>query len=289
MICIENEFLLVTITPLGAELTSVFNKETQLEYMWNGDPLVWPKHSPILFPIVGTLKNNSFVYNSRSYTLNRHGFAREKIFTVHDKQKDEISFNLESSAETLQIYPFPFRLRLKYSLLQNTLSATYEIMNPSNSEIYFSMGAHPAFKVPLVPETTYEDYYLEFEKRETTGRWPISKDGLIEKTAQPFLNDSDRIPLTKELFFRDALVFKSLQSSSVTLKADNTLHGLEFNFNGFPYLGIWAMKGADFVCIEPWCGIADAVDSDQRLENKEGINKLASQDVFVRTWIARFF
>jgi galactose mutarotase-like enzyme len=284
MIKLENEFLTVTVNPAGAELTSLFNKETQLEYMWSGDAAVWAKHSPVLFPIVGTLKNNSYTYNEQSYSLSRHGFARERIFTVDEQTNDEAIFALASDEESRAVFPFDFRLRLKYSLLGNTLSVTYEVQNTGDHELFFSVGAHPAFKLPLVPGTSYEDYFLEFDQPETADRWPISKDGLIEKSSLPLLKNSAVLPLSKELFEKDALVLKSLKSSMVSLRSAITPHGLEFLFSGFPFLGLWAAKGGDFVCIEPWCGISDSVDADRVLQHKEGINKLAVKEKFVRTW-----
>ena len=284
MIKLDNEFLTVTINPKGAELTSLFNKETQLEYMWGGDPAVWGKHSPVLFPIVGTLKNNSYTYNGHSYSLSRHGFAREKNFAVDEHNSDEAVFVLVSDEESQAVFPFDFQLRLKYSLLANTLSVTYEVLNSDGQDLYFSIGAHPAFKLPLAPGTNYEDYFLEFEHQETADRWPINKEGLIENSSLNVLNNTTILPLSRKLFSKDALVFKSLKSSMVSLRSDKTPHGLEFEFSGFPFLGLWAAAGGDFVCIEPWCGIADSVDADQILEHKEGINKLISKEKFVRTW-----
>jgi galactose mutarotase-like enzyme len=289
MTILENEFLNVKIAAMGAELTSVFNKETRLEYIWNGDPAVWAKHSPVLFPIVGTLRENRFSVDGKYYTLPRHGFARESIFRVSDVSKDEAVFTLNSDESTLNVYPFPFGFRMKYSLLQNAVSVSYEVYNPGGQPIFFSLGAHPAFRVPLVNGTQYEDYYLQFEKTETAGRWPVNKEGLIEKTSLPMLENSDTIPLTRTIFTDDAIVFKSLESTSITLKSDATLHGVEMDFPGFPYLGLWAAKGGDFVCIEPWCGIADPADSDQQFKTKEGMNRLEAGDRFDRSWTARFF
>jgi galactose mutarotase-like enzyme len=289
MIRIENENLRVTINPKGAELTSIYNKETQLEYMWEGDPAVWGKHSPVLFPIVGTLKENLYRFNNRDYSLPRHGFARERIFIVEDQQNDECVFSLSDDEQTKEVYPFEFKLRIKYALLQHTVAVSYEVLNPAKHPIYFSVGAHPAFKVPISPGTNYEDYYLQFEHSETANRWPITKDGLIDSSPIPLLTATDRLPLSKNLFANDAIVFKSLRSSVVSLKSEKTPHGLEFSYPGFPFLGLWAAKGGDFICIEPWCGIADPVNADQLLEHKEGINKLAPGESFVRTWTAKFF
>ncbi len=289
MITIENEILKVNISPRGAELTSIINKNTGLEYMWQADPEIWPKHSPVLFPIVGTLKNGQFQYKGKSYELPRHGFSREKMFQVTNAGKDEAVFTLVDDEETRAVYPFQFRFRLKYSLFEDTVSLTYEIFNPSAEDLYFSVGGHPAFRAPLVEDTSYEDYRLEFDSLENQPRWPVTKDGLIGSVPQPLLDNSNTIQLTRELFNQDALVLKSLRSGTVTLKSDRTPHGVKFDFTGFPFLGIWAVKGASFVCIEPWCGIADAENASGDFTNKEGINRLAAQDSFTRTWSASFF
>jgi len=155
--------------------------------------------------------------------------------------------------------------------------------------MYFSIGGHPAFQVPMIPGNDYNDYFLEFNKIETTGRWPISPEGLIEIKPEPLLLNSQRIPLSKELFLKDAIVFKNLQSDTVKLLSSRSPHGLQFDFPGFPYLGIWAAKHADFVCIEPWCGIADSVNSNQQLKEKEGVNALPAGNSFERSWKVKVF
>lgn len=284
MITIENETLKVEINPKGAELTSLYHKMHQQEYMWSGDPAFWGKHSPVLFPVVGTLKNNTYVYKGHTYQLGRHGFARDKQFVVDKQLPDTVSFLLKHTEETLQVFPFAFDLYIRYTLAGNALAVSYDVINTGKEDMYFSVGGHPAFKVPLTTDTTYEDYILEFNQSETAPRWPISPDGLIEITSLPLLKQSDRLPLAKALFQQDAIVLKELHSTKVTLRSDKTARGLQFDFPGFPFLGIWAAKNADFVCIEPWCGIADSVDTDQQLENKEGINKLMAGERFTRTW-----
>ena len=284
MTIIENALIRATINPKGAELTSLFHKQLQLEYLWSGDPAFWGKHSPVLFPIVGALKENIYYYKDSVYELARHGFARDKVFTVEIKETDRVVFLLTSSPGTEIIYPFSFEFRIHYSLHKDQLCVAYSITNIGKEEMYFSVGGHPAFALPLWPGTNYNDYRLEFEKEENTGRWPISKEGLIEKEPIPLLENSKQLPLTKELFHKDAIVLKNLTSSYVTLKSANTSHGWRFDFSDFPYLGIWAAKNADFVCIEPWCGIADSVESDQQFINKEGINHLVPGAIFSRTW-----
>ena len=289
MFFIENQQIRLNIHPKGAELQSIFHKEYQTEYLWNGDPAFWGKHSPLLFPIVGTLKDNTYYYQDKPYTLSRHGFARDREFGVETRTPESITFLLKSDEATLQQFPFDFELRVIYRLTTNGFTTTYRVNNPATEPLYFSVGGHPAFNVPLVPGTTYTDYYLEFDQPENAPRWPISKDGLIETQSQPLLTGSRTLPLKKELFAKDALVLKHPASSGIALRSARIERGLRMEFPGFPFLGIWAAPNADFVCIEPWCGIADSVDSNQHWTEKEGINRLDGGGLFERTWTLTVF
>lgn len=290
MYTIESSQLHVSIQTKGAELVSILHTENRLEYMWGADPEFWAKHSPVLFPIVGTLKNNTYYYKGQAYHLPRHGFARDQEFAVTAHNEDSVSFSISNDEETLKSYPFRFQFGLHYRVVKDQLFVTYSVQNnEAEEDLLFSVGGHPAFKVPLTKDTVYEDYELVFDQKETAGRWPISKDGLIESKPDPLFEDTNVLPLTKELFFKDALVLKGLQSKSVRLQSNKTEHGLEFYFPGFPFLGLWATPGADFICIEPWCGIADSVQTDQQLQHKEGIVRLPAGQKFEVTWSARFF
>ncbi len=289
MFTLENRYLKVDIHPKGAELQSIFNKDFQLEYIWGGDPAFWAKRSPILFPIVGSLKNDTYFFNNNSYRLSRHGFAREKEFMAELHLPEFISFLLKSDEDTQKNYPFEFEFRILYTLVESEIKVTYRIKNTSSYDMFFSVGGHPAFRLPLVEKTNYADYYLEFNEDETKPRWPISKDGLIEKEPVPLLSGTNLLPLNKDLFLKDALVLKYPTSSIVSVKSDKTEHGIDLNYSSFPYLGIWAAPHADFICIEPWCGIADAVNTDQQLIHKEGINQLAPEGIFERSWLLTLF
>ncbi len=288
-ILLQNSKLVIAVKSQGAELYSVVNKETQLEYMWDADPRVWGKSSPVLFPIVGTLKENTFRHKNKSYKLPRHGFARDRTFELEAHEKDSLIFKIAQDEASLLVYPFNFEFRLKYALDNDTLQVTYEVKNTGVEEMYFSVGGHPAFGVPLVKGATYEDHYLEFSDTETVNRWPINAEGLIEREPESLLKNNSRLNLRKTLFEKDALVLKELRSSLVSLKSDKHTHGLDFHFNGFPFLGIWAARNADFVCIEPWCGIADNVDHNQELATKEGIERLETDGLWMRTWSIKFY
>lgn len=289
MVILENEQLIVKIQETGAEITSIYNKTLDLEYMWSGDPAYWAKHSPLLFPIVGELKDKTYEYNGRAYELPRHGFAREERFLIREANPVEVTFLLQSSADTYAVYPFDFELLVFYALKDDQLSVKYEVKNKGRSSMYFSIGAHPAFAVPLESGTDFSDYYLQFNSTENESRWPIVEGGLISKSPVPFFIDADKLPLTKELFANDALVFKNLKSTMVSLRSDKTKHGIDFSIAGFPYLGIWSTKNADFVCIEPWMGIADSEDSNQQFAQKEGIQQLNAGASFSASWSIRMF
>ncbi len=289
MVSIHNDSLSIKIDPKGAELKSLYNKNNGVEYMWSGDPAFWNKTSPVLFPIIGSLKSDTCYVEGKPYHMGRHGFAREMMFVVSGQDSSSANFTNQSDANTLKKFPFPFRLEIAYNISVDELHVTYKVRNTGNNTMYFSIGGHPAFKVPLLPGSDYNDYYLEFNKVENAGRWPVSPEGLIETKLETLLKNSRRINLSKELFLKDALVFKNLQSDKVSLLSSRSPHGLQFDFAGFPYLGIWAAKHADFVCIEPWCGIADSVNSNQQLNEKEGINSLAAGNLFERTWKVKVF
>lgn len=289
MFTLENQFLRVSISPRGAELCSLINRENNLEYIWQADPLYWPRHSPVLFPIVGALKDNKYFYNGREYVMSRHGFARDREFEPDLQSREELVFLLKSDEKSRLQYPFDFEFRIRYAIDGHRLSVTYMVTNPGGDNLLFSVGGHPAFRVPLEAGLQYEDYHLAFDESETADRWPIEEGGLIGLHTIPLLEGKQPLPVARALFARDALVFKNLQSSSVLLASGKGRHGLRFHFGEFPYLGIWAAPGADFVCIEPWQGIADPVNSSQQLEEKEGIVKLSSSEGFSRQWSVDIF
>lgn len=288
MIILENEKLRAEISPKGAELQSLVNKETGIEYMWSGDVAYWSKHSPVLFPIVGSLKEDTYFYKDKTYHLPRHGFARERIFLKDQLSVDEAVFSLSQDAETLAVYPFAFLLKLRYRLQQNTLTCTYEVSNTGYDELLFSVGAHPAFAVPMVKDTAYTDYYLQLNAEERLHRWKLQA-GLIDDDAQPLPMQNSSLPLVHELFYEDAIVLKNMQSNRITLGCTKHPHGFNFHFDNFPFFGIWAAKNANFICLEPWCGIADSINHNQQLKNKEGIITLAANTNWQRNWMVECF
>ncbi|HEX8460248.1 MAG TPA: aldose 1-epimerase family protein [Segetibacter sp.] len=288
MYSISSNVIKVDISSKGAELQSIHHIQNQMEYLWQAGP-EWPKKSPVLFPIIGELKDKKYSYNGKEYNLSRHGFARETEFSVKEQTNNSITFTTQSNEQTLLVYPFDFVFSVKYTATDNILTVTYIVENTGNDVMYFSVGGHPAFKVPIAEGTIYEDYELVFDEPETTGRWPLTPEGLVKDTPTPLLQNETTLPLKKDLFTADAIVFKQLKSTSVSIKSAKTEHGLTVSFPDFPYLGIWETKGGDYVCIEPWCGIADNANVSGKLEEKEGINTLEAQATFKAAFTVKFF
>ncbi|WP_231460641.1 aldose 1-epimerase family protein [Pedobacter sp. Leaf132] len=288
MITLENDFLKANIAVEGAELQSLYSKETNIEYMWNGDANYWAKHSPVLFPIVGSLKNNSYSFKDKEYELPRHGFARDYTFKAEKLSNTEAVFTLSYNEETLKNYPFKFELKLTYQIIERKLVLNYTVKNTDTKKIYFSIGAHPAFAVPNTPDTNYEDYYLAFNEDEKLTYWKL-KDGLVSNETETIELSRHRLNLRHDLFYNDALVFKSLQSNCISLLNNKNDYGLHFHFDDFPYFGIWAAKDASFICLEPWCGVADSVNHNQKLTQKEGIIKLETGKNWSRFWEVECF
>lgn len=265
---ISNSKITATINSNGAELISLKDNKTDKEYIWNGNPDFWAKHSPILFPIVGTLKNNSYQYNNEEYHLSRHGFARDNVFEIIYQKDNEVVFSLKSNNETLQHYPFQFELQIKYAISENDLHITYSVFNENDFRMPFSIGGHPAFAL----DKNFEDYTLEFETDETLEYYPLENDLLSNQSLKIHLKEKT-LPLTYSLFENDALVLKKLNSNSILLK-ENNLPLLNFSFRDFPNFGIWTKINAPFICLEPWVGYADTIDAKGNIIEKEGIQVL---------------
>ncbi|EAV9820560.1 aldose 1-epimerase family protein [Listeria monocytogenes] len=281
MIKLENEVLLVEMKTAGAELTRIFHKDTGLEYLWNADSKFWGRHSPVLFPTVGRLVDDTYLVDGKQYHLGQHGFARDRDFQVIEQTENTVRFELDADEDSLAIYPYKFKLSIIYTIEKNTVSVSYEVENTDNKRIYFSIGAHPAFHLPLTDGTTFEDYYLDFgteENLETLCLEGPYRSGEIKK----IIDEPARyLPLSYDLFKNDALIFEALKQKEMTIKSDKTPHFVKVSFPEFPFVGVWTAKpGTPFLCIEPWYGIADGAGESVELRDKAGIEHLEPEAVF---------
>lgn len=286
MIQIKNDHLEVAISEKGAELQSI--QLNTLEYLWQADSNYWAKHSPVLFPIIGELRDGKYIFDNKEYHLPRHGFARDKIFDAKQTSETSAVFTLRSNAETLAVYPFQFIFQLQYEIKQHTLYCSYIVQNVNERDMYFSVGGHPAFRVPLNENLQYDDYVLAFDKDSTLQRFLLD-NGLTNDKTETVALDDKKLHLKSSLFYNDAIVLKHIGSNQIKLYSEKDKHGLKFMFEGFPYFGIWAAKDAPFLCLEPWCGIADTIHHNYQLTDKEGINQLAAGATWKRTWSVELF
>ena len=277
---IQNEYLKVSVNPVGAELASIQHAKTGKEYIWEANPAIWGSSAPVLFPIIGALKEGRFIYQGNSYQLPKHGFIRynDKL-QLQQKTTDQLTFSLQSDTDSLQIFPFEFEFIIHFALSGNTLTLSHEVHNRGRQPMWFSLGGHPAFKCPINEGEVYEDYFLEFEKQEYLHTWNLNTDGLIAEKGRIVMDQTHILPLHRHLFDQDALILKNIQSRAVSLKSNKSTDAIKVSFEGFPYLGVWAKPQAPFVCIEPWQGIADHADASGRIEEKEGIMQLEAGDV----------
>ncbi len=281
---LENDKLSVKISIKGAEIVSLYNKQAHFEHIWQGGR-EWNHHAPILFPIVGKLKNRSYKIAGKTYKMKNHGFASESVFQILEQSSTEILLQLSSKDIRLHQYPFNFKLLVKYSLKNNELYVSHTVINTDDQVIYFSIGGHPGFNIPFSKNENFNDYFIEFCKKETLDRLPLTKEkGLLDTTIiTNYLIKSKRLHLNHEMFKNRAIILKDIQSSAITLRSQQSNIAVQLKgINHFPYLGIWSpsKSEAPFVCIEPWYGISDSVESDGDFKSKKAIQKLGVGEKF---------
>lgn len=280
-ITIETAYLQATIDSKGAELHSLFSKEHEIEYLWQGDPKYWARRSPVLFPIVGALKEDQYTYQGKTYPMSQHGFARDMEFELFEQATDAVTFVLKSNEETRKVYPFEFQLFLSYQLGGDGLTVAYKVLNDSDEEMFFSIGGHPAFNVPLVEGLTFEDYYVKSSPMKSRITIPL-KGRYLDLENRTLGQTNAATALTRELFSNDALIFETKGLNSFSICSDKSPHKVTLSYNHLPFVGIWTPYGTDapFVCIEPWAGVADTTDATGDLTEKFGIQTLAPREEF---------
>ena len=279
----------VEVSAHGAELKKIQHKATGKQLLWSGDPHFWRRHSPVLFPIVGKLKEGKYRYKGKTYQLPQHGFARDMDFQQIPDNQQGLAFMLEDNEETHEVYPFQFRLEVRYKLSNNKLKVTYKVYNSSETEkLLYSIGGHPAFRAPVFVEEQLEDYRLIFSKEETIANVPLV-DGLrSDSVGQVILDQTEELNLGDHLFVHDAVVFEDLKSDKVMLINKQESYKLILDFKDFPYLGIWKKAKAPFLCLEPWAGMADFVESNQEFVDKKGLRTLEPKGCESFSWEVEF-
>lgn len=261
--------LTAAVDPLGAQLSSLRDGAGR-ELLWDGSPSIWAGHAPLLFPIVGALADGAYRLGSRRYAMARHGFARRTAFRVLESTPRSALFRLEADDATLQVYPFLFELDVHFALQGPTLAITTLIRNNGDTEMPASFGHHPAFRWPLPYERPRSAHFIEFEQDEPSPVRSLDAAGLVTPDRHPTPIVGRRVALVDALFQNDVIIFDDMRSRTVTYGADEGPR-IRLTYPDSPYLGLWMKPGADFICIEPWNGMADPQGYDGDFTAKPGV------------------
>jgi galactose mutarotase-like enzyme len=274
----------------GAQLVSLKGPDG-FEYIWTGDPAYWKGHAPVLFPIVGGLRDNKALLDGQWVEMGRHGFARHQEFSPAEQGEGVLSLKLTPNEETKKCYPFDFAFTVTYALTGTGYTTTFTVENTGDRPMPFVVGGHPGFNVPVDEKAAFEDYVIRFEKEETQRCPVIQLDTcLLDPTQTAFEMTSQRdIPLQHSLFYQDALVFEGLNSSTVALVNPSTGKGVEMDFSQFPLLGIWScVNDGPYVCLEPWTGCATQTTEGDKFEEKKGMELLPAGEKRSYSFQVRF-
>ena len=281
---LENNLLKVTVCSKGAEVKSVFNKKLQVEHLWQGDKHSWKGTFPILFPIVGKLKNNQYVYHGKTYHMTQHGFARDSCFTVTNITKNRLKLELESNQKLRAIYPFLFKLIVEYKLYDNALYVIYNVINTAdNKQLFYSIGGHPGFNIPFLKNTAYEDYYLELTKKEGDNRkqYFLSSDSLLLPNTEKISGQKTIFKFSHELFKNEAVIMNLVREREIfTIRHKSLPNFIELTIDNAPFMDFWSSypNCGDFVSVEPCWGLADPVYDYGEISHKPFINYLNPLD-----------
>lgn len=285
---LKNENLTIKIKPFGAELSSIVSNKTGYEYMWQADPKFWKRHSPVLFPIVGSLWNGQFRYGKEVYNMSQHGFARDYDFVLTEETETSVSYILRSNDETLKKYPFNFELVIGYELLDRSIVVKWKVRNTDDKVLYFQIGAHPAFNYPDFDANEGLRGYFCFDKKTEIEYKLIKEKGCIDPSIAYHLKlELDgSLPIYVNTFSKDALIIEDGQVRKVSLLTKKKEPYLSLFFDA-PLVGLWspAINDCPFVCIEPWYGRCDRVGYDGDISGRDYINRLEIGQEFAASYI----
>ncbi len=285
---LENEIIKAEFDSFGGELKSVIRKDSNREYMWYGNPKYWGRTSPVLFPIVGTLRDNTYRFGGQEYRMSSHGFARDMEHTMVSITENEIWFELKETPATLEKYPFEFVLNLGYRLEGDRLEVLWKVTNPSDSDMYFSIGAHPAFLCPIHGEKNKAGYYLAFDGVDEI-KHHGNKGGLAVHEDLTLELSGGRVKITEGFFDRSTYMIEGRQAGVVAIEDQEGKRFIEMDFDT-PLFAIWSAEGknAPFICIEPWFGMCDWEGFTGTFDEKAYMQKLAAKEEFKASYGVRF-
>lgn len=266
---IEHDGLSAEINPLGAELSRLTDRQGR-ELLWDGDPAWWTGRAPLLFPVVGGLNGGVYRFGGKTYPMTKHGFARHRQFAIVEQTADRVLLRLEADDDTLASYPFAFRLDVAFAVAAGALVNTVTISNLGEDEMPASFGFHPALRWPLPYGGDKLEHILRFAEPQPQPIRRVGDDGLVRPEHLPTPVQGRDMPLREEMFVNDAVIFDDLASRRLLFGVPGR-QGIEVAFPGSPHLGVWTKPGADYICIEPWSGFADARNYAGDIQDKPGV------------------
>ena len=284
---IENEELRVMISDHGAELSGIFDKKNNREVLWNADPKYWKRHAPVLFPNVGRLYKDTCLIGGETYTSGQHGFARDMEFICVEETENSVTHLLEATDATKKAWPYEFQLYITHTLNGRDLTVTWKVVNKDQETMYFTIGAHPAFNVPVLQDTVQSRYHLTF-----SGQKELTYCLLHPEYATAMPDQPHTLPLEngtclidEHMFDEGALIFDDGQITKGGIALPDGTPYVEISCEGFPNFGIWSAIGAPFVCLEPWMGRCDNTGYNEELSKKPNINTLKPTEIFDKSYV----
>lgn len=295
---IENDYIRAAVNEHGAEIISLFDKKKNKELIWCGDAKFWNRHSPVLFPFVGKVNGGVYHFDGKEYSMGQHGFARDKDFKCIDLPTDmtKIVFLLSSDDETRKVYPFDFELYITYELFDSEIAVSWEVANTDVKDMFFSIGAHPAFNCPIAEGTDKEDYYVFLADENGKGIENLQyvlidkeSEAVDVKHKHTLMTEKGYLRISENLFENDALIFDDNQIKNASLCLPDKSSYVTIDCSSFPSFGLWSKpnSNAPFICLEPWIGRCDNKGFDGDLCEKYGETKVLSGDSFSASYLIK--
>ena len=278
---IKNDNIEVSVEDLGAQMRSIKDAEGK-EYLWQGDEKYWNGTAPNLFPYIARLTEGKYILKGKTYEMPKHGFLRNSVLKLKEKTQTKMVFSLKDSEETYKMYPYHFEIKVKYELFENELKVSYNVTNKDKKVMYFGIGGHPGFQVPIEKELSFEDYFIEFAKGTEMKRVGMSEDCFVMGNEEVFpLEENRRLSLRHNLFDDDAIILKDAPSR-VALASEKGSVRIEMETSHLGYLGIWHKPASDapYVCIEPWSSLPSRKDVVEDLEKQDNLVSLKPDDYY---------
>ncbi|MCL2425637.1 MAG: aldose 1-epimerase family protein [Oscillospiraceae bacterium] len=282
---IGNSKLQVVISPRAAEMQSI-QDNSGTEYLWQGDPKYWNRRAYNIFPYIARLTEGSYLYKGKRYNMSIHGFLPETQMDVEHISENMVCYILKSSDATLKDYPFPFELRISYTLQDNMIQVTYDVLNCGDERMFFGIGGHPGFCVPIEDGLSFDDYILEFAEKCSPVRIGFSENVFLNGHDTEYaLEDGRRIPLQHDLFDDDAIILKDV-CRKITLKSNKGTKSVTVSYPDMDYLGIWHRPKSDapYVCIEPWTSLCSREGIVEDIEKQPDLVSLEPKKRYINTW-----